>query len=273
MISKCKSLYSQYHINTQGCHWSLKNKINLHFDKYGNTFYGRRMALNISWRSWRWNEFKGSLSESNENLNHQKNGNRRRFNECACAVMQSCNTVTGFWGIPLNCFNDDRKSKKQFWFSLLWRLFLSNYVWYYNVWLERPLVFWRNMIIDFNSYECKYFIELIRWNTQSFYFIVPFCLLANTIENRGDLSVRGARPLAEVRTSDKLHYIIDSPKGVVQIGNCCVLLQVDFSSSLVNRLLEEGDINCKLHIFRHFFTNCSSAPYVSIFLVHKVEIN
>lgn len=69
---------------------------------------------------------------------------------------------------------------------------------------------------------------------------------SNSSENREDLSVHGARPLAEVRTSDNLHFIIDSPKGVIQVGNCCVLLRVNFSSPLVNRLLEEGDINLRL---------------------------
>lgn len=103
----------------------------------------------------------------------------------------------------------------------------------------------------------------------TFYLIVPSCLPANSSESKGDLSVHGARPLAEVTTSDKLHYIIDSPKGVVQIGKCCVLLQVNFSSPIVNRLLEEGDINCKLHGFRHFFGICSNEPYFLMFYFIK----
>ena len=98
-----------------------------------------------------------------------------------------------------------------------------------------------------------------------------FFLSANSSENRDGLSVHGARPLAEVGTSDNLHFIIDSPKGVIQVGNCCLLLRVNFSSPLVNQLLEEGDINCKLHVCWSLLKN--SAMYCNDkVLFYKVKI-
>ena len=83
------------------------------------------------------------------------------------------------------------------------------------------------------------------YQTHFFFFLF---LSANSSENRGGPFVHGVRPLEEVGSSDNLHFIIDSPKGVIQVGNCCLLLRVNFSSPLVNQLLEEGDINCKLHV-------------------------
>lgn len=59
-------------------------------------------------------------------------------------------------------------------------------------------------------------------------------------------AVRGSLPHAKVTTKDNLHYIIDSPNGVIQIGRCCVLLKINFSSEIVRQLLNEGDLQVRL---------------------------
>ena len=76
--------------------------------------------------------------------------------------------------------------------------------------------------------------------------VAYFCFLLTDEyeESRQTVTVHGSRPQAELRTSDKLHYIIRSPGGgVVQIGQCCILLRVNFSTPLVSRLLKQGDVN------------------------------